>query len=453
MQNPFPLISQFFKHSKIEQIAGHILAQKDPEPIKRGRNRRRRSAKNRLESTEVTEQQEPPERFDSNEMMDIDAENEGEEDGEEEGQDDCASQASTSVEQSPSLDSLAKTIAFDSSVPLIQVLAGDEIWNWQYEQEVAVFSHFVQQSETQTNPGERIQLAIAEMWEPNRSLYGTHAWWALDQQQVEGELDSDADDVDMVQDQQEYIVTANTPLELEASTPEFSVGQTFSVTELFAPIETSSSKPNRKSRHTHNDDVLIGMEVDRDLIYDESELTPEEIEIQRWSIAWKAKRAAEIKQEEEEKLRDALLKQEQEQTNLERALLEQSYAFKAKTYPGVYGDASSVIIKLEAEIQKHFEESGGVGSVPELIPIGEEQEFYKAAQRKQQGTLLKSSAMVMNEFAERKVVVNLDLEDGEEEEGELEEGEMADDGEIDDDEKFMQTSSTRVLWPVLPIRS
>ncbi|KAJ3061630.1 hypothetical protein HDU99_005496, partial [Rhizoclosmatium hyalinum] len=128
----------------------------------------------------------------------------------------------------------------------------------------------------------------------------------------------------------------------------------------------------------------------------------------------------------------------------------------SKTYPTIYGASSHDIILLEAKIQQLFEASGGVGSVPDVIPVGEiGEEFY--TRRKRPIVLLRASAMLPPSTTIKQTSSHDAVE--EPEEGELEEGEMEEDGEVaQPDEGYsvedcIPESDIRVLWPVLPIRS
>ncbi|KAJ3277729.1 hypothetical protein HDU79_002199, partial [Rhizoclosmatium sp. JEL0117] len=188
----------------------------------------------------------------------------------------------------------------DLDTALTRTLKDAEIWSWQYECELSVYNSLVQNNSEHLPDNDTLQLAIAQMWEPHRGYYGEYGWWAWDQQdsldsttterppkffRVDTECEIEREETEMVEDAAEEGEDVNVEVQshpIEATPSPVSI-------DLNDLLPNSKKSRNRSSNYRDDDDVLIGMEVEKDLVYDESELTPEEIEIQRWSIAWKAK--------------------------------------------------------------------------------------------------------------------------------------------------------------------
>ncbi|KAJ3131846.1 hypothetical protein HK100_005939 [Physocladia obscura] len=349
------------------------------------------------------------------------------------------------------------------------ILTNNDIWAWQYAKEC--------ESMTGKSDSE-LETAIALMWEPNREWYGIHAWWTWDQYTNPGAVftinDSSFDrptkfvkvndcsnQLGMKNDEFEFEAAVSESIinddsnKLDIAAPfehiELLAGKEFTITELFEPEEPKSSNLNknrRRNKSKTDSDILIGMEVERDVIYDESELTQEEIEIQRWSIAWKAKRVAEIAEEQAQEKSAVESSRKLVREQLAKAHHEQSYAYKTVVYPSLYGEEKTeLIITLEAEMQKKFEECGGAGNVQHLVPIGEEHEYYH---QKPKFLAISSTSMVAPQHSMNSASFKNKVADEFEEEGEMKEGE--EDGEIEELEMFENENSTRILWPVLPIR-
>ncbi|KAJ3075672.1 chitin deacetylase [Podochytrium sp. JEL0797] len=437
--------------SHMQRIAAHIRTQSFPpaEPTPQNRKRRRRAPKNNQNyATGFTQWREHD---------DVEEEEEGEE--EERPVEDLM------TVEDPVEDSANEGVedeSRDDAPPASHALVlrgGDDIAMWQYTQEHAIALHFPASDSAdptaQNEQTEPLQLAIAHMWEPHRDWYSSYGWWTWDQFEHEPVVMDERDGerpsklMRLGTDADPFSSGAASPETASVAAPEeFEVGTSFAITELFSLANSA-----KKSRHGNEE--VVGMEVEKDAVYDESELTPEEIEIQRWSVAWKAQRAIEMQHEESLKLQLKNIAQQQELLHSETALHQQTYAYKSQAYPSLYGgaEAAELIISLEAEVQRLFELSGGVGSVPAVIPKGEKgKEYY--GKLKEPKMLIKASDMVRKE--EKVVVVQPqgaeELEEGEEgEEGELmEDGELEEEGEISDDGAV---ESTRVLWPVLPLRS
>ncbi|TPX77199.1 hypothetical protein CcCBS67573_g01515 [Chytriomyces confervae] len=289
-------------------------------------------------------------------------------------------------------DSPASNDHTSNKITSTLVLEGDAIWEWQALQSHNAYLYVVNQSGESELTAESLEGQIQAVWEPNRNRYGEYAWWTWDQNEssysVEGDVDSTSRPAKFMR------------VEEGASTEEATL----------AP-EPVDEELETEDLHGVHFDPNFGMEVERDLVYDESELTPEEIEIQRWSVAWKQKRALEKAQEQEmERMRSEeqeMLAKKAEEFTRER----QSVSYKKRTYPGLYGslDAANRIIALEQEVQRRFDASGGVGIVPPVIPIGETEQlkWYKEL------------------YLRRKHTVDAYTNDDEMEEGEveLEEGE------------------------------
>ncbi|KAI8842838.1 hypothetical protein BJ741DRAFT_592024 [Chytriomyces cf. hyalinus JEL632] len=319
-------------------------------------------------------------------------------------------------------DSPASNNHTSNKITSTLVLEGDAIWEWQALQSHNAYLYVVNQESEVT--AESVEGQIQAMWEPNRNRYGEYAWWTWDQNEssysVEGNVDPTSRPAKFMR--------------VEADDQEPSTEETVLVPE---PVDEEIETEDLHGAHF---DPNYGMEVERDLVYDESELTPEEIEIQRWSVAWKQKRALEKAQEQEmERMKNEqqeMLAKKAEEFTRER----KSVSYKKRTYPGIYGslDAANRIIALEQEVQRRFDASGGVGIVPPVIPIGETEQlkWYKEL------------------YGRRKHVADACTNDGEMEEGEveLEEGEEVESPGGDGSLIWDGSGKQRVLWPVLPIR-
>ncbi|KAJ3228549.1 hypothetical protein HDU81_006120 [Chytriomyces hyalinus] len=310
------------------------------------------------------------------------------------------------------------------------VVEGDAIWEWQALQYHNAYLYVVTQSGDNELSAESVEGQIQAIWEPNRNRYGEYAWWTWDQNDSNYSAEGDVNPM-------------GRPakfMRVDEDDPEPRAEEVILAPEsVDGPVDEEFATEDLHGVHL---DPNFGMEVERDLVYDESELTPEEIEIQRWSIAWKQKRALEKAQEQEiERMKSEqqeMLAKKAEEFTRER----QTTSYKKRTYPGIYGslDAANRIIALEQEVQRRFDASGGVGIVPPVIPIGETEQlkWYKEL------------------YGRRKHIVDYDTNEDEMEEGEveLEEGEELESPGGGEDRSLVWDGSgkQRVLWPVLPIR-
>ncbi|KAJ3352366.1 hypothetical protein HDU83_008131 [Entophlyctis luteolus] len=367
--------------------------------------------------------------------------------------------------------------------PQCLVLADDAVWEWQSAQEQAMLASLSNASYAEQHHGDHdalngatdsdASIAVAMMWEPHRAWYGSHAWWAFDQteQQREDGIASGLDAAHFqthVENTDGILLCAEEPprkILRVTNEPDYEngpakqhsednsvdadtvipVGTVIPIDVLLVSETTADHSPSksRKKRRQNkvgpadiplDHDELIGMEVQRDIVYDESELTPEEIAIQRWSIAWREKRAAENAQELAEKMRQLEESHKHEQELLRRAHEQHTYAHKSTIYPSIYGTKANLIIQLEAQLHKRFEESGGVGYTQHIVAVGEEHESYNKVPRR---ALISSSEMVSK--CENSIGSDSMVEDGE----------LAEEGEIGE---IAEMTATRVIWPVLPIR-
>ncbi|KAJ3103765.1 hypothetical protein HDU97_009861 [Phlyctochytrium planicorne] len=306
------------------------------------------------------------------------------------------------------------------------VFRGDEIWQWQADQEQIAFERGCRvhlkipdeeaiQVTNWTNDTYNAGMeAVSVHWEPNRSFYGAHGWYGHDQAH-QGSVIERPRKFSRIQPYAgsfEPLAAGEDTTDINADTPTVEVqpievvGHTFTLDELLEDVATipDSEILEVAVGQIVDEDVsgeigdivngqLIGMEVERDVVYDESELTPEEIEIQRWSISWKESHAKDAKVLEDMKL-----------------AYQNSHAFKSRTYPARYGSHSEDIITLETKINRIFQETGGSGTVGGTEPILEDDNEGPTTGRKR---------------AAKK--------------------ERNPQGKIEAD-------SRRVLWPVLPIR-
>ncbi|KAI9324694.1 hypothetical protein DFJ73DRAFT_871702 [Zopfochytrium polystomum] len=154
----------------------------------------------------------------------------------------------------------------------------------------------------------RCMEAVADMWEPHRRQYGEYAWWAQDQpferrkfircgdtfgETLEfeelpecGEVAVQAEPKDNAQNGRRSTFGADIA---------HLVGKVWSIDELLREVANLDDaeffeEPEGGVGVSRSRLQRYGMTVERDVVYDESELTPEEIAIQRWSVEWRKTR-------------------------------------------------------------------------------------------------------------------------------------------------------------------
>ncbi|KAJ3213834.1 hypothetical protein HDU67_002377, partial [Dinochytrium kinnereticum] len=383
----------------------------------------------------------------------------------------------------------------------------ESIWHYQSEQERVAFesgcravtddtSDMTQWNEVTYNAGME---AVADMWEPNRRRYGVFGWYGWDQEDgrglverpkkfvrihvyepsncvvvggeggvgegKDGGAEVDGMMVNCTSVEEGEAIDSTPPFEEgkqeEGAGAEAIVGATFTIGELLDDVSNipdaelndvsvgviaEEEEDEGEWQNGPVDMSVFGMEVERDVVYDESELSKEEIEIQRWSISWRKYWAEEKKRQQDEL--DLKEKEEQENLGMEQALaaFRKTHEYKSRTYGALYGDKALEIIALEDELEHRFLLSGGYGTVGGTQPIGEGGNY--SAARGEGRSVVPGRVLARADTVVKKQERSGDAEEGELEEGEVEEGEA----EIVDDGEVGRKRVRRVLWPVLPIR-
>ncbi|KAJ3192223.1 hypothetical protein HK101_006877 [Irineochytrium annulatum] len=152
------------------------------------------------------------------------------------------------------------------------------------------------------------------------------------------------------------------------------LGKSFNLNELLEDVaqiadEELDALYGGENGRVEHETYAFGMEVEKDVVYDESELTSEEIVIQRWSVNWRKQREVEVKREREaaeQREKEAASRAQKEADGL---LFRQTLEYKQAAYPALYGDAANRIIKLETALTEAFEASGGFGEVAGTQPL------------------------------------------------------------------------------------
>ncbi|KAJ3328023.1 hypothetical protein HDU76_010728 [Blyttiomyces sp. JEL0837] len=211
-------------------------------------------------------------------------------------------------------------------------------------------------------------------------------------------------------------------------------------------------------------DDRIGMEVEKDVVYDEADLTPEEIQIQRWSVSWRIQRAQEVRLEEEAKQREQEAQLRAAAAEKAEMAYRRTKAYKLQTYPHIFGSTNAdTIIALEASLNRAFAQTGGRGTAsgslraPGWISEDDRQEERELdlVDVDEVEEVERDSWRVTNVQVDAERVPMDD--DEEEEEGAIpmDEETMAEIAEIErrlEQGQAGKKPSMRVLWPVIPIR-
>ncbi|KAJ3411136.1 hypothetical protein HDV05_002700 [Chytridiales sp. JEL 0842] len=314
--------------------------------------------------------------------------------------------------------------------------------------------------------------AIESHWNPNAPFYTSYGWWAG----VEGPNAN-----------KRYLQSKKA---LGLITPE-ERPRKWIRTDHEPPLESTPNPfpiPHSPPPPLPSDeeDIEYDMLVPKDIIYPESELTPAEIEIQRFSIAYRAELAARKQKElESEKLEMEALKRQEMVARFEKER-EKTFAYKKEVYEGFYGKGAGAykVIQLESALQEAFERNGGEGWNGDLTSLEEvgghglkkmdvaekekKSRGKKNKKKKENGSMVDSghsdfrpntaTLMIVDEPAEPINGPVISEAVGKDSKDEREDGEIDDkeEGEIDEmvvtSPKKEGEKQRRVLWPVLPIR-